>query len=135
MIELMTGIVVDAKMQVDHLCMNKGCVNPFHLEVVTQLVNTMRSPRGATQSNARKSHCDYGHPLDPDNLMPRKDSWRRCRVCAVRQARIGSEKRHANRLEQASETEMCDCGRVVRIGGLALHRMRSAEHAKSEAVV
>lgn len=44
---------------IDHLCRNKPCVNPDHMEVVSPVVNWRRSPH----VNARKQFCKNGHPL------------------------------------------------------------------------
>lgn len=47
-------------LQIDHLCKNKRCVNPQHLEPVTARENTMRSSNPAA-TNSRKTHCPKGH--------------------------------------------------------------------------
>ena len=53
----------------DHLCKNRRCCNPLHLEPVTPGENTLRGD-GPSGLNKRKTHCKYGHPFDGDNLMP-----------------------------------------------------------------
>lgn len=45
---------------IDHLCRNRACVNPGHLELVTRRENILRGV-GVTAVNARKTHCDSGH--------------------------------------------------------------------------
>jgi hypothetical protein len=66
---------------IDHLCRTPACLNPEHLEAVTSAVNTMRGV-GPSATNARKSHCNAGHPLAGANLCagaPRRG--RECRTC------------------------------------------------------
>jgi hypothetical protein len=75
-----TGLVLD------HLCHNTACVNPRHMEPVTQRENVMRSD-GLTATLSRKTHCDHGHPLAGDNLIIRPDGHRRCRECVRRWCR------------------------------------------------
>ena len=67
-------------MTIDHLCRNRKCLNPAHLEVVTQKVNSLRgfSPPSA---NAKKTHCSRDHALTGDNLYARPRGKRMCKTC------------------------------------------------------
>jgi len=67
-------------MQIDHLCRNRACVRPEHLEAVTAKVNNSRSNSLSAQ-RARKTHCVRGHPLEGANVHITTKGQRRCRTC------------------------------------------------------
>lgn len=77
--ELLIG-VIPAGAVLDHLCRNKQCVNPSHLEPVTQKQNLLRA-HGMGQANARKTHCPAGHPYAGSNLYTAPSGRRLCRAC------------------------------------------------------
>lgn len=78
-------------LQIDHLCRNRGCVNPYHMEPVTNKINGLRGESFCAKY-ARQTHCKNGHPLTPDNL----DSYalsigkRHCIICRNEKSRIHS---------------------------------------------
>lgn len=47
-------------LQIDHLCRNPGCINPWHMEPVTPQINTLRN-NGITAKRARQNTCVHGH--------------------------------------------------------------------------
>ncbi len=70
---------IPEELEIDHLCRNRLCVNPMHLEPVPSRVNTLRGDCPAA-INARKTHCIRGHEFTPENTL----LWRnkkRCRFC------------------------------------------------------
>ncbi len=68
-------------LQLDHLCRNRLCVNPAHLEPVSQQENILRGV-GLAAENAEKTACPVGHPYAGDNLYTNPTTGSRlCRAC------------------------------------------------------
>ena len=70
----------------DHLCRVRQCVNPSHLEPVSDRTNILRGS-GASAINYRKTSCKHGHPLIEENLFNLKRGWRSCKACDKRYKR------------------------------------------------
>ena len=77
--ELMIGPVPSGA-ELDHLCRNRHCVNPAHLEAVTHKENMLRGA-GVGSENAAKDRCVKGHLFDEKNTYLRPIGGRNCRAC------------------------------------------------------
>ncbi len=78
--ELHNGPIPEG-LTVDHLCMNRACINPNHLEAVTARENVLRSPNTKASINRAKTHCPQGHPYEGYNLVM-QGRRRTCRECS-----------------------------------------------------
>ena len=74
------NIPLQENLVVDHVCMNKTCVNPNHLRQVTSSQNNLENSRCASALNAQKTKCVRGHKLTLRNSPPGR-TWRRCVIC------------------------------------------------------
>lgn len=67
-------------LEIDHLCRNRACVNPNHLEQVTHKVNTLRGNTITAKFKAT-THCPAGHEYSKDNTYVSPKRSRHCRSC------------------------------------------------------
>lgn len=77
--ELLVGPAPEG-LQPDHLCRNTRCVNPDHIEWVTQAENNHRA-FGGSFLNSQKTRCPQGHEYDEDNTYVNAKGSRICRQC------------------------------------------------------
>lgn len=84
--EIPTGLVLD------HLCRIPRCINPEHLEPVTNGANVLRGVSNSAV-NKRKEFCKFGHEFTPDNTYVYPRGWRGCRKCRTRLNRVQNKRR------------------------------------------
>lgn len=90
-------------MVLDHLCRNKLCVNPEHLESVTNKENILRG-FGACANNKRKTHCPQKHEYTEQNTYRYKSNNRRdCKICMKERMRIN----YLNRKQKTNIVKGC----------------------------
>jgi hypothetical protein len=77
--EMFIGPIAEG-LVLDHLCRNHGCVNPSHLEPVTDRENILRG-EGIAAQRAQQTRCIHGHPFDETNTYRRPNGTRDCRRC------------------------------------------------------
>ena len=71
---------ISSDLDLDHLCKNRACSNPEHMEPVTHLENVRRGDSGI--NNRVKIFCSRGHELVEPNLVnSAKLGKRNCLSC------------------------------------------------------
>ena len=82
----------------DHLCKNRNCCNPDHLEIVTNLENIRRGK----SFNGSKTHCKNGHKYTPDNTYLDSKGHRHCNTCRYE----ANKKARAKRMERDNKDKV-----------------------------
>lgn len=93
MYEERVGPIPEGK-QIDHLCRNRSCVRPDHLEPVTPRENQERAGMPIAAHQLAKTHCPSGHPYNATNTYVTKQGHRLCRTCGrLHQRRYKADER------------------------------------------
>lgn len=98
--EVVKGPIPDG-LRIDHLCRQRCCVNPDHLEAVTHRENCIRGLRGMLTT-----HCPHGHEYTPENTTHNSKGGRVCRECK----RIDGQRRTAARRKNLPRPTHCARG-------------------------
>jgi len=96
--ELKYGPVPEG-LELDHLCRNRRCANPAHLEPVTHRVNCLRG-LGVSAKNIRKTHCPRGHDLVS---KPSRPGARYCPICDAVSKRLSEQRRQARAIRKGRQ--------------------------------
>jgi len=92
---------ISPDLELDHLCRNRRCIEPSHLEPVTHADNITRGLTG--NHNKIKTHCPQGHEYTPENTMlyqTRGRAARGCKTCRYVRSRDHNRARRAREREQ-----------------------------------
>lgn len=97
--EMLVGPIPEGR-HLDHLCRVRNCVNPDHLEPVTQAENIRRGNVG--KHNPVKTHCPQGHEYAGDNTYRKPPGYRECRTCNRERQRRWRADNHNKQKEVSS---------------------------------
>lgn len=87
--ELVVGPIPEDRPHIDHLCRNRRCCNPDHLEAVTQAENNRRAHPGPW------THCARGHEMTDGTTYKNSNGGRACAICINARARAKRKQRRA----------------------------------------
>lgn len=114
-------------LHIDHLCRNRACVNPEHLEPVTCAENIRRgeAAEAARERGQRTTHCPKGHPYDEANTYTFPSGARACRVCKREAARRSYQRNREAVIARAAEWRLANLDRAREIARETQRRRRA----------
>jgi len=89
---------IPPKMELDHKCRVRCCVNPDHLEPVTHAENVRRGKRGVLNPQRQATHCKWGHEFTVENTYWKKNNSSKSRMCLACKDRRSRERRLRSKL-------------------------------------
>jgi len=100
---------------IDHLCRNRQCVNPQHLEAVTRQLNFLRGAH-ETAILVSMNRCPKGHEFTEENTITRPNGKRECRTCVRARDRLrnrnGGRREHYARMYKQRKQRAAEGGEV-----------------------
>jgi len=93
-------------LELDHLCKNRNCVNPDHLEQVTHSENVSRGNYKYNHRNGRKTHCKRGHEFNDQNTLHEivaGSKRRKCIICRRMNQNVRYYKNKAGEKDEGRE--------------------------------
>lgn len=111
MYQALVGAIPD-ELDLDHLCRNRACCNPEHLEPVTRQTNLLRGDT-IPAARAARTRCPNGHPYDEENTLTDKYGRRSCRTCTYERNRAyywkNRERRNQYNRDRRKAKREIDC--------------------------
>jgi hypothetical protein len=83
---ILTFGMISHEVEIDHLCRNRACANPEHMELVTHAENCRRG----IAYHERPTHCKHGHAYTPENTYITPTGYYVCQTCMGRPPRINT---------------------------------------------
>lgn len=72
---------IGPEFEIHHKCENRGCVRPEHLEALSTLDHSLKTPNSITYQLRLKTHCPAGHEYNEANTHVSRKGSRNCREC------------------------------------------------------